>query len=102
MIEFIDYDYSKLKAKIVEEHYTIKSLAKATAVGRTSLSQKLNNHSKVGFSQREMQRIANVLDINFTNISDYFFAPPVRKNVQKREYKSKLQGDKNNARTKDS
>ncbi len=49
-----------------------------------------------------MQRIANVLDINFTNISDYFFAPPVRKNVQKREYKSKLQGDKNNARTKDS
>ncbi|WP_410175383.1 DUF739 family protein, partial [Limosilactobacillus reuteri] len=46
MIEFIDYDYSKLKAKIVEEHYTIKSLAKATAIGRTSLSQKLNNHSK--------------------------------------------------------
>lgn len=89
MIEFIDYDYSKLKAKIIEEHYTIKSLAKATSIGRTSLSQKLNNHSKVGFSQKEMQRIASVLGINFKNISDYFFAPPVQKNVQKQKVKSK-------------
>lgn len=83
MVDLIDYDYSKLKGRIAEKNYTMKSLAKAAAIGRTSLYMKLNNHTAAGFNQKEMQRIANVLDINLSDISDYFFVPPVRKNVQK-------------------
>lgn len=75
---FEKYDYSLLKGKMAEKGYTLKDLAEAMGVTRSSLSRKMNNRTKIGFTQHEMVSIAKILDIDLEMISRYFFTFSVR------------------------
>lgn len=76
------YDYSKLKGRIKETNVTQEELAKTIGIGRVSLNQKLNN--KQEFSQIEISKICDILEINELDIGEYFF-----KNVQQTEHTMK-------------
>ena len=65
------YDYSKLKGRIKEKCGTQEDFAKKMKIGRTSLSQRLNN--RIEFSQDEMFADCDVLNIEKTDIPQYFF-----------------------------
>lgn len=65
------YDYSKLKGRIKETNVTQRELAENIGIGRVSLNQKLNN--KQEFSQTEISKICDVLEIDELDIGEYFF-----------------------------
>lgn len=67
----MDYDYSKLKGKIREVYGTDAAFGKAMGLGRTSLSQKLNNKSE--WAQDEMEKAMELLNIPRASIRAYFF-----------------------------
>ena len=65
------FDYSKLCGRIIEKCGTRKEFARVIRVSTASLSLKLNNKSY--FSQDEIQRAIQVLDIESGSVSSYFF-----------------------------
>lgn len=67
------FDYSRLKGKIKEKCNTQGNLAKKIGISEVSLSAKLNN--KVEFSQFEINKICETLEIAKEDISGYFFYP---------------------------
>lgn len=67
-----EYDYSKLRGRIKEKKMTQEQLACKACMDPSTLSCKLNNARE--FSQREMRRICNALEISFDDIPKYFFA----------------------------
>lgn len=66
------YRYNKLKGRITEKFGTRGNFAKAIGLSENSLSLKLN--CKTGFSQEDMEKWANVLDISIEEYGLYFFA----------------------------
>ncbi|CEN74822.1 Uncharacterised protein [[Clostridium] sordellii] len=69
------FDYSKLKGKIKEYYDTQDNFAKALNIGRTALSQRLNNH--LDFSQKEISRAYVLLNLSKEEIPEYFFKQKV-------------------------
>lgn len=69
------YNYSKLLGRIVEKGFTKESFAKQLSMNRTTLFKKLNSDSE--FTQCEIMKAIDVLDINPFYISIYFFTPDV-------------------------
>ena len=67
------FDYSRLKEKIKEKCNTQSNLAKKIGISEVSLSAKLNN--KVEFSQFEINKICETLEIAKEDIPGYFFTP---------------------------
>lgn len=65
------YDYRKLRGRIKEKCGTQDILAKKIGIGRVTLSQRLNNQSE--FSQDEIYKSCDVLEINKEDIPIYFF-----------------------------
>ena len=65
------FDYSKLRGRIKEKFGTQDRFANALGIGRVSLSQRLNN--SLGFSQEEILRAAELLEIPTEEIPAYFF-----------------------------
>ena len=65
------YNYSKLKGKIKELFDTQEKFALALGIGRVSLSQRLNG--KLEFSQKEMDRAVEILNLKKSDIPSYFF-----------------------------
>lgn len=63
-------DTNKLKAKIVENGFTITSLSKEIKMSKSLLSQKINN--KIRFSQSDIKKIAKVLDLTGEEIKEIF------------------------------
>ena len=63
-------DTNKLKGKIVENGFTITSLAKKIKTSKTTLSQKVNN--KIKFSQTDMRTLSKVLCLTGDEIKDIF------------------------------
>ena len=72
------FDYSKLLGRIKECGYTQESLALAVGMAVSTLSLKLNN--KAFFSQLEIRKICELLDIPISMSGDYFFTPKVQEN----------------------
>lgn len=72
-----NYDYSKLRGRIVEKLGSIKKYAELLKLSYTSISNKLSN--KTPFNQDEILRSieSDVLDIDVTEIPIYFFAQKV-------------------------
>lgn len=70
------YNYRKLLGKIVEAFGTQSEFAKAMNISEHSLSTKLNN--KVNFKQPEISKACELLDIDSSEISDYFFTVEVQ------------------------
>ena len=72
-----NYDYSKLRGRIVEKLGSIKKYAELLKLSDTSISNKLSN--KTPFNQDEILRSieSDVLDIDVTEIPIYFFMQKV-------------------------
>lgn len=66
-----DFDYSKLKGRIVEKKENQENLANEIGITKTTLNFKLNN--KIAFKQSEIILLSNLLDISKDEISEYFF-----------------------------
>lgn len=63
-------DTNKLKAKIIENGFTITSFAKEINTSKTTLSQKINN--KIRFSQVDIRKISEKLKLTSEEIKDIF------------------------------
>lgn len=72
----MEYDYSKLLGRIVECVGTQKELAQKIGLSEHSVSMKLNNQR--GWKQKEIRKIAEVLQIPSSEIAAYFFAERVQ------------------------
>ena len=75
-----NYDYSKLRGRVIEKLGSLKNYAKGLGISETTLFKKLNN--KVPFNQDEILIAMNkdVLDIEPQDICKYFFTKKVGKN----------------------
>lgn len=72
-----DYNYSKLKGRIIEKYGSQSGFANVLGVTQSTLSQKLNGH--YNFSQNEINVISKYLEIKKEEIGVYFFTSKVRK-----------------------
>ena len=66
------YSYAKLKGRITEKFETQEKFASAIGISTVSVSKKLNGIT--GFSQEDIEAWNKLLDINRSEIPDYFFA----------------------------
>lgn len=71
-METYNFDYSKLKGKIREKYKVQENFAKVMGIAKNTLSIKLNNMSD--FSQSEIMRAVEALDLQKSDICDYFFS----------------------------
>lgn len=69
------FDYSRLRGRIKEKCDTQDIFAKRMGIGKVSLSKRLNN--QLDFSQDEMFKACNILDIEMNEIPIYFFTEKV-------------------------
>lgn len=67
----IIYDYSKLRGLIVEKFKNLENFADAIPMGRTTLNNKLQCYTY--FTQIEIERICDILEIARENRNIYFF-----------------------------
>ena len=93
----MNFDYSKLKGRIVEICGTRKEFAKRMGMTERTLSLKLNN--KIAFTQKDIINALDILSIDLSEIDDYFF----KRIVQTSELRSKAKsiiwmGKESNAR----
>ena len=72
-----NYDYSKLRGRIVEKLGSIKKYAELLNLSDTSITNKLSNRTP--FNQDEILRSieSDVLDIDVMEIPKYFFTQKV-------------------------
>lgn len=73
----MNFDYRKLNGRIVEKLGTKKEFAKKIGKSRSSVIQKLNNSTN--FSQNEIIKSCEVLEISPNEIPIYFFTKKVEK-----------------------
>lgn len=69
------WKYDKLRGRIKEICGTQDAFAEKLGIGRVSLSQRLNN--QLEFSQDEIFRACDILNIDFSDLSAYFFTKNV-------------------------
>ena len=74
-------NYDKLRGKIREVFHTQEAFAEALGISKTSLSKKLNG--SVYFTQDEMNRSCELLNIPKEFIPVYFFTPNVKQTEPK-------------------
>lgn len=75
-----NYDYSKLRGRVVEKLHSIKRYSEILGISDTALLNKLNN--KTAFTQDEILKSIgeDALNIPENEISLYFFTQKVGKN----------------------
>ena len=73
MTEKVVFDYSKLRGRIIEKCGSYKTFANAVGLSPTAVSLKLCN--KAYFSQTDINRAVDVLDIEPGSVGAYFFTP---------------------------
>ena len=61
----------KLKGKIIEEGYTISSLAEKVGMNRNTLANKLEG--RTAFDITEIYTLVDILNINPEKVNQYFF-----------------------------
>lgn len=76
-MEDITFDYSKLKGKIVEKFGTQGSFARANNLSNRAISLKLRNG--ISISQKEIVKWCRMLDIEPSEIPDFFYKLKVSK-----------------------
>lgn len=71
----MQFDFSKLRGRIVEKHRTIGNFSTIVGIPRGQLSAKICGHT--GFTFTDVYRICQSLDIPSEEIGVYFFTPKV-------------------------
>lgn len=69
--QVMQFDYSKLRGRIVEKFGTIERFTQKLDISSVSVYKKLNN--KAGFSRQDMITWGNLLDIPEEQYTLYFF-----------------------------
>lgn len=72
------FDYSKLLGRIKEYGFTQERIASEIGISVSTLSYKLNN--KAFFTQKEIRKICDLLEIVIAEIGVYFFTLKVQEN----------------------
>lgn len=67
----LKYDYSKLRGRIVEKYGSNRNFSKAMELSERTISLKLNN--KIFWTQKEIEKAIDVLDLSSNDIQNYFF-----------------------------
>lgn len=68
----LQYSYDKLRGRIVEKYGSQEKFAEVIGISPNSLSKKMTG--KTGFSQKDIIRWSELLDIDKADYSEYFFA----------------------------
>lgn len=68
----MEFDYRKLKGRIVEKVGTLGTMAELLGVSRASMSNKLHGRSE--FSHTDIIKCVEVLGINPDDIGEFFFS----------------------------
>ena len=68
----LQYSYDKLRGRIVEKYGSQEKFAEVIGISPNSLSKKMTG--KPGFSQKDIIRWSELLDIDKADYSEYFFA----------------------------
>lgn len=71
----MEFDYSKLRGRIVEKYGDVRAFAKSLELSETSTYNHLNN--KTRFNQRSIEKWCNLLDIPIDEAAAYFFVAKV-------------------------
>lgn len=66
------YEYNKLRGRIIEKYGSQSNFAKVLGVTRQGLSGKMTG--RTSFSQKDINRWCELLEIETGEISKYFFA----------------------------
>ena len=69
------FDYNKLKGRIKEKCGTCSNFAKLLGCSNNTMSAKMNNISD--FTQTEIIKSVDILDLKKVDIPTYFFTPAV-------------------------
>ena len=80
-MEKLFFDYSKLAGRIREKFGTQKAFAKKLGISEGSLSLKMTNYHY--FSQAEIRRAVQLLELDPGVVTEYFFTQRVKKSQQK-------------------
>lgn len=72
----INFNYSELRGKIKAKFSTQEKFGEAIGISKSTLSLKLSNKNE--FSQYEINRTCEVLDIPKNQIAIYFFTENVK------------------------
>lgn len=72
----MSHDYSKLQGRIVEICGTQRVFAKKIGLSERSISLKLND--EIPFRQNEIEKAIEILKIDSSDISKYFFTSKVQ------------------------
>lgn len=70
------FDYSKLRGRIIEKYGSQSSFARAMGWSERTLSLKINNLR--AWTQKDIMKAAELLDIPEDEIQDYFFKQKVQ------------------------
>ena len=70
--EILAYSYDKLRGRIIEMYGTQEKFANALKISKNSLSLKMNG--KTSFSQSDIIRWSELLNIEVSEYGEYFFA----------------------------
>lgn len=76
MSQNVEFDYSKLVGRIIEKYGTRRRFGKTLGVSNTTLYERLSN--RLPFTQDEIIKSIELLDIPHNEITKYFFTPKVR------------------------
>ena len=71
----LEYDYSKLKGRIVEKYGTQRAFAEALGTTQVAVSNKMNQKS--GFDTKDIERWSDLLGIDRADYSLFYFAKKV-------------------------
>lgn len=66
------YSYNKLRGRIIEKFGSQENFSKEINLSKTSLSMKMTGQT--GFSQNDIQKWSQVLEISTEEIGEYFFS----------------------------
>lgn len=75
-MELIELNYDKLRGKIREVLGTQSKLANLIGLDETTISNKMNSNTY--FTQKEILKISEILNIKIEEIPEYFFKTKVR------------------------
>ena len=67
----LPYTYNKLRGRIIEKFGSQEKFAEKIGISKNSLSLKMTG--KTGISQLDIERWSELLDIDKTEFSDYYF-----------------------------
>lgn len=77
MTENVQFDYRKLRGKMVEKYGSVAAFCNAIGKNRSALYERLNKGASM--NQKDILTIANALDIEDYRYAEYFFTTEVKK-----------------------